>query len=178
MQCCLEPPRKHCIEFWPVQCYAKSIKTTLDRFFLMKYSLEPRRQYCIEFSAVNYCPNSIKTTLQRIFSDAMLSGAFRVTLHRVLTCAISSQEYQGKIAQDFLYAMLSGASRTALHRVFYRCNVVPRVLRQHCTGFFLMQNCLEPLGRDSIEFSAVQCYLKGIKTTLDHGVIILNLVLV
>ena len=41
-----------------------------------------------------------------------------------------------------------------------------------------MQNCLEPLGRDSIEFSAVQCYLKGIKTTLDHGVIILNLVLV
>ena len=31
-----------------------------------------------------------------------------------------------------------------------------------------MQNCLEPLGRDSIEFSAVQCYLKGIKTTLDR----------
>ena len=41
-----------------------------------------------------------------------------------------------------------------------------------------MQSCLEPLGRDSIEFSAVQCYLEGIKTTLDHGIVILNLRLV
>ena len=69
-----------------------------------------------------------------------------------LTCAISSQEYQGKIAQDFLYAMLSGASRTALHRVFYLCNVVPRVLRQHCTRFFLIQCCLEPLRQRCIGF--------------------------
>ena len=30
-----------------------------------------------------------------------------------------------------------------------------------------MPSCLEPLGRHSIEFSAVQCYLKGIKITLD-----------
>ena len=45
----------------------------------------------------------------------MLSGAFQATLHRVLTCAMLSQEYQGKIAQDFFYVMLSGASQTALH---------------------------------------------------------------
>ena len=31
-----------------------------------------------------------------------------------------------------------------------------------------MQRFLEPLGRQSIEFSAVQCYLKDIKTTLDR----------
>ena len=48
----------------------------------------------------------------------MLSGAFRATLHRVLTCAMSSQEYQSKIALDLFYAVLSGASQTALHRVF------------------------------------------------------------
>ena len=48
----------------------------------------------------------------------MLSGACRATLHRVLTCAMLSQEYQGKIAQDYFYPMLSGASRTTLHRVF------------------------------------------------------------
>ena len=47
----------------------------------------------------------------------MLSGAFRATLHRVLTCSMLSQEYQDKIAEDFFYAMLSGASRIILHRV-------------------------------------------------------------
>ena len=31
-----------------------------------------------------------------------------------------------------------------------------------------MQSCLEPFGRHNIEFSAVQSYLKGIKTTLDR----------
>ena len=31
-----------------------------------------------------------------------------------------------------------------------------------------MQSCLEPFGQHSIEFPAVQCYLKGIKTTLDR----------
>ena len=67
----------------------------------MQYYLEPLRQYCIGFSAVNCCPNSIKTTLHGMFPDAMLSGAFRRTLRRVLTCAMSSQEYQGKITQDY-----------------------------------------------------------------------------
>ena len=84
----------------------------------MQYSLAPLRQYRIEFSAVNCCANSIKTTLHGIFTDAMLSGAFRALLHRVLTYSMSSQEYQGKIAQDLFDAMLSGASRTTLHRVF------------------------------------------------------------
>ena len=48
----------------------------------------------------------------------MLSGAFREILHGVLICSMSSQGYQGKIAQDFFYAMLSGASWTALLRIF------------------------------------------------------------
>ena len=84
----------------------------------MQYYLEPLRQYCIGFSAVNCCPNSIKTTLHGMFPDAMLSGAFRRTLRRVLTCAMSSQEYQGKITQDYFYAMLPGASQTPLHKAF------------------------------------------------------------
>ena len=83
------------IGFWPVQYYLKSIKTTLDRFFSSTMSLEPLRQYCIEFSAVKCCCNSIKPTLHRIFSDAILSGAFQATFHRVVTCLMLSQEYQG-----------------------------------------------------------------------------------
>ena len=48
----------------------------------------------------------------------MLCRAFRAALHRVSTCAILSQEYQGKTAHDHFYAMLSEASRSTLHGVF------------------------------------------------------------
>ena len=48
----------------------------------------------------------------------MLCRAFRAALHRVSTCAILSQEYQGKTAHDLFYAMLSEASRSTLHGVF------------------------------------------------------------
>ena len=46
-------------------------------------------------------------------------------------------------------------------------NVVQRVLRQHCTGFLLIQSCLERLGQHCIRISAVQWCPKSIKTTLD-----------
>ena len=39
----------------------------------------------IELLAVQCYLKGIKTTLDRILSHAMLSGAFRATLHRVLT---------------------------------------------------------------------------------------------
>ena len=42
---------------------------------------------------VQCCPKSIKTTLKKIFSYAMLSGASRITLNRVLTRAMLSIEY-------------------------------------------------------------------------------------
>ena len=42
--------------------------------------------------------------------------------------------------------------------------VVPRVLRQHWTGFFLIQCCLDPLRQHWIGlFWPVQCWPKGIK---------------
>ena len=49
---------------------------------------------------------------------------------------------------------------------FYLCNVVARVLRQHCTRFFLIQSCLEHLEQHCIGFSTVQCCPMSIKTTL------------
>ena len=85
------------------------------------------------------CPKSTKTTLHRVFSGVMLSGAFRATLDRVLTCAILSQEYQGKTVQDFL-----------------------------------MQFCLEPLGKHCIVFLPMQCCPKSIKTTLNREIYEIN----
>ena len=134
----------------------------------MHYCLEPLGNYCIRFWPVQSCPKSIKTKLHRIFPDEILSGAFQATLHRVLTCAMLSRKYQSKIAQDFfIYNVFWSLWDNITYR-FYLHNVVPRVLRQHCTGVSLMQCCLEPLRQHCIGFWPVQCYPRSIKTTLDR----------
>ena len=51
---------------------------------------------------------------------------------------------------------------------FYLCNVVPRVLRQHWTGFFLVHFSLEPQGQHCLGYLLVQCCPKNIKTTLNR----------
>ena len=49
------------------------------------------------------------------------------------------------------------------------CNVVPRVSRQYCSRFFVMQSCLVPLGQYCLRFGHVRCGLESIKTKL-HSV--------
>ena len=57
----------------------------------------------------------------------------------------NSDVVQTKIHCVFSCAMLSEVFWAILHRI-YLCNVVSRVLRQHWTGFFHVQYCLELLG--------------------------------
>ena len=60
VHCCLEPQGQHCIEYLPMQCYPRSIKTTLNRIFLVRCGLEPLRQHCTRFLPVPCSPKSIK----------------------------------------------------------------------------------------------------------------------
>ena len=48
------------------------------------------------------------------------------------------------------------------------CNVVPRVLRQHWTGFFPEHRCLESQGEHYNGFLPVQCCCKSTKTKLNR----------
>ena len=73
------------------------------------------------------------------------------TLNRIFSCTI-----------------LSGATWTTLHKIFFLYNVYPRVLRQHCAGFFSVQCCLESLGQHCTMFLPVQCCPKCIETTLNR----------
>ena len=50
---------------------------------------------------------------------------------------------------------------------FFLWNIVPKVLRKHCTGFFPVQCYLQPLGQHCTRFLPVQCCPKSIKTTLN-----------
>ena len=74
-------------------------------------------------------------------------NTLRTTLHWVFSCA-----------------MLSGVSWATLHRFF--TNVVPRVLRQHWTGFFSF-SMLPRVSRTTLnKIFPVQCCHRSIKTIL------------
>ena len=63
----------------------------------MQCCLEPLRQRYIGFLPVQCYPKSIKTTSHSIFSYAKLSGASRVTQHRVFSSAMLSQRYYDNV---------------------------------------------------------------------------------
>ena len=95
IQSCLELLGQYCIGFWPVQCFPRSTKKTLQRIFSdAKLSTASRA------TLHNFFSWGIKTALDRISSYVMLSGAFRTTLHRNLTCSMLSREYYKNISQD------------------------------------------------------------------------------
>ena len=87
----------------------------------------------------------------------MLSGAPRTKLHRILTCAILSQEHQTNIEQDFFLRNVVWSISDNIAQGFDVCNVVPIVLKQNCTEFFLTQYCLEPLTQHCIGLFPEEC---------------------
>ena len=122
LQCCFKPLGQHCIGprlhkpltlngtffvfkvvwslsdniaqgFYLCNVVARVLRQHCTGFFLIQSCLEHLGKYCIGFSAVKCSPKSIKARLNKIFSDAMLSEAFRIILHRVFICAMLSQEY-------------------------------------------------------------------------------------
>ena len=111
------------------------------------------------------CPKSIDTKLQGTFSYAMLSGASRTHGIRSLPVQCCPKSIKAKLHRIFLCNVIWSLSGN-IPWGFELCNVVPRVLRQHCIGCFLIESCLEPLGQHCIGFSAVQCCAKSIKTIL------------
>ena len=133
-----------------MQCCPKSIKTTLNRIFSCKMlSQEHQGKIEQDYLPVKFCPKSINTTLNTISSCAMFSGDSLTTLRKVFTCAMVTQEYKYNIEKDF-----------------FLNNVVPRVLRQHLTGFFPVQCFLETLGQNCAKFLPVPWCPKSTNTTL------------
>ena len=107
--------------FLPVQCYPKSIKTTLNRI-----------AFCAMFSGASW------TTLHKFFTYAMLSqqeyedNTFSYAILRVAFWATCTRFYLWNVVLTVLGQHWTG---------FFLCNVVPRELRQHWTGCLLEQCC-------------------------------------
>ena len=103
----------------------------------MQCCLEPLRQHCTRFLPVQCCPKSIKTTLNRIFP---------------VQCCLEPLGQHGTRFFQFLCNVVLRKFKTTLKNIFLvQCclqpqgqhyidfilwNIVPKVFRRHCTGFF------------------------------------------
>ena len=116
------------------------IKKTLNRN--CSYSMLPGVSWatCIRFLPVECCPKSIKTTSNRIFFCALFFGASRMTSHRSFTCVIFS--IQGVLRKHWTGLFLCNVDCNLLDNIAKGYNIahlyyiVPKVLRQHSSGFF------------------------------------------
>ena len=116
-------------------------------FFSVQCCLEPLGQHWTRTFLVQCSTKSIKTTLNSIFSCATLFGASWITFHKDFTYAMLSQEYWNNIEQFFFLCNVVWNLLGNTVQEFYLCNIVPTVLRQHWTGLFLVECCVEPLGK-------------------------------
>ena len=78
---------------------------------------------------------------------------------RDFSCAMSwKYEQCWQLQQPIITEKLTGPKKKICGKVMFR---------RHCTGFYLVQCCLESLGQHCTRFLAVQCCPKSIKTSLN-----------
>ena len=135
VQYCLESLGQHCTEILPVQCCPKSITTLLNRIFS-----------CKMLSGASW------TTLHKVFTCAMFSPkSIKTTMNRTLPvqCCLETFGQHGTKFFQLLVQSCPKKIKTTLRKIFlvqcclqpqgqyyigfFLWNIVPIVLRQHCT---------------------------------------------
>ena len=81
-------------------------------------------------------------------SCAVFSGVSWVTLHRVFSSAILSEEYQDNIEQDFYMCNVAWSLFDKISQGFYQCTqCCPQSIRTTLNRTLSVQCCLERLGQ-------------------------------
>ena len=102
MQCCVESLGQYFRGFLPVQCCPKSIKTTLNRIFLVQCCLEPFGEYCTRFLPMQYFPKSIKTILSKMFSCNVVRRFLENIAQAFYLCNVVPRELRQQWTEFFL----------------------------------------------------------------------------
>ena len=134
VKCFLEALGQHCTMLLLVQCCPKSIKATLNR--ILFYAMLSRANWTTLHKVLTCACNVVPIVLRQRWTCAILSWTNWRTLYNVFTCAMLSQEYYDFIEQEFFMCNVFWRPLDNIAQDFYLCNVLPRVLRQHWTGFF------------------------------------------
>ena len=102
---------------WPVQCYPKSIKTTLNRFFS-----------CTMLSGAS------KTTVRRMSSEPQR--------RQYIGCPLSNVDPETTLHRIFFLSNVVWSLNDNTAQGFDVCNIVKGVLRQHFRRFSPVKYCL------------------------------------
>ena len=120
MQCCLDPLGQHCTRILPVQCYPKSVKTTLNRNFS-----------CAMLSGASW------TSFYKDFTYAMLSEEYSDNIEQFLFLCNVVWSLLDNIAQGFylcnIFPRVLRQHWTGILPV--QCCLEP--LGQHCARLFV-----------------------------------------
>ena len=84
MYCCMKPQGQHRIGFYLWNVVPVILRQNFRGFFPAQCCLEPLGQHCTGFLPVYCYPKSVKAVLNMSFSCAMLPGATRISLHKVV----------------------------------------------------------------------------------------------
>ena len=144
--------------------FSQLLRQFFRGIFLMHCCLEPLGYFCKGFDLCKVVPRVLRQ-IYRWFTDLMQCCLEPLGQHGIgfLPAQCCSKSIKWKFHRIFLCNVIWSLSDNIAYGFDLR-NVVARVLRQHCTGIFLIQSCLEPLGQHCIGLPAVQCCPKSIKT--------------
>ena len=106
--------RRHCTEFFPVQCCPKSIQITLNRILSCAMFSEASWATLHKVLPVQCCPKSIKTTLNIIFFAQCCPEPLVQHCTKRLSVQCCPKGIQTTLKRIFSY----DTSILALHRVF------------------------------------------------------------
>ena len=145
-------------------------------FFHVQYCLDALRQYSTAFLPVQRCSKTIifqciifwgvKNNITWGFSGAIEQNrTIKTVLLRIFFCENSAQDvFVWKFVEPQRHCYIG--FMTVLQRQGSTLGYFRSILRQHWTGFFQVQYCLEHLGQHCHGFLSVQCCPKSSETTL------------
>ena len=105
--------------------HEQGIKAILYMIFLCNFVRSLLGNIAQSFDLCHVIPRvlSIKTRFNKVFSYAMLSGASKTILHRILTCAMLYRMYKDYTEQDFFLSIVVQSLKTNIAQGFYLCKL-------------------------------------------------------
>ena len=140
--------RQHCTWFCPVQCFRESscAWATSMGFYMCNVD----QQYYENTEQDFFLWNVVWSFLDNIGQHC--------TRLLPVQCCPKNIKTTLNVGQDFFLCIIVWSLLDNTAQGFYQCNVVSRVLIQHCTVILHVQCCLEPLEEHCTGFLPVNCW--------------------
>ena len=158
--CFQQAPVQHCTRCLLAQCCRKSIQTTLNRiFFLCNVVWSLLDNIAQSFYLCNVFARILGLYWTGLFHVQYFLEALGQHCTRFLPMQYCPKSIKTTLNKIFFLFHVVWSQLDSIAQSVYLCNVVPRVLRQHWTGFLSVQCCLESFEQHCKKFLPVHAVL-------------------